>query len=574
MKIRSKPIPFFCLMAMLCSSVITLAQETGTISGRVVTADGSPIPNIGVYLTSGAATSGAGRSRGISRSTSSDKDGNFQFNNLPDRSYNLSHSVGKGYISAPVGQRMSRLRIGETVTLTMIKGGVITGRVTNSDGEPVVGVAVSVTRVRDQGDNRISAQTNFSPNNITDDRGIYRIYGLQPGKYIVAANAGPNFVAPAFSPYYGEAPTYHPSSTRETAAEVEVVAGGEATGIDIRYRGETGHIVSGTISGLGESARAGLTLRYAQSGGIVGYGSTQQNENESGFAIYGVPDGEYELTASYGNSETEDYSYSEPRRVTVKGADVGGLVLRMVPTANVSGRVTIEKSPTVCDGKLKFSYEEVSVSALRSEKVNASQGSPWAITGRSGSINDKGEFKINGLVPGRYRLNANLHYENYFVKSVKASSPTTRNFVSDLARNGLSLKSGEILSGVTVAITDGGASLKGKIVASEGSILPSRMKIHLIPVEPISADDLLRYAERWADNGSFVFTNLVPGKYWMLVRAVPESDQPELPATPTHWDAAERARLRREAEAANNVVELKPCQRLADQIFKYPVAVK
>ena len=37
---------------------------------------------------------------------------------------------------------------------------------------------------------------------------------------------------------------------------------------------------------------------------------------------------------------------------------------------------------------------------------------------------------------------------------------------------------------------------------------------------------------------------------------------------PIAWDAASRAKLRREAEAANTIVELKPCQQVVDYELK------
>ena len=38
---------------------------------------------------------------------------------------------------------------------------------------------------------------------------------------------------------------------------------------------------------------------------------------------------------------------------------------------------------------------------------------------------------------------------------------------------------------------------------------------------------------------------------------------------PAAWDAGSRAKLRREAEAANTSVELQPCQRLSDYSLRY-----
>jgi hypothetical protein len=41
------------------------------------------------------------------------------------------------------------------------------------------------------------------------------------------------------------------------------------------------------------------------------------------------------------------------------------------------------------------------------------------------------------------------------------------------------------------------------------------------------------------------------------------------PPQPVAWDAAERAKLRRDAEAAKNEVELLPCQRVKDHVLRF-----
>ena len=75
---------------------------------------------------------------------------------------------------------------------------------------------------------------------MTDDRGYYRLYGLPPGSYVVAAG-GPGQYFGSVNPFANDAPTYAPASTRDTAAEVMVRSDQEVTA-DIRYRGEPGHM--------------------------------------------------------------------------------------------------------------------------------------------------------------------------------------------------------------------------------------------------------------------------------------------------------------------------------------------
>jgi hypothetical protein len=190
-------------------------------------------------------------SRGSQNRTSTDEDGNFKFTGLAPRAYSVTASSVKGYAPSPVPfserQDSGWRHIGDNVTIIMMKGGAITGRVTNALGEPVIGVQVNAAMAR--GAERSQDRGGSGNHRFTDDRGVYRLYGLSPGTYIVFTRKS---FDPFPSPYDNDGPTYYPSSTRETAAEVTVTSGGEASGIDIGYRGDRGHAVSGLISFSGK----------------------------------------------------------------------------------------------------------------------------------------------------------------------------------------------------------------------------------------------------------------------------------------------------------------------------------
>jgi hypothetical protein len=506
-------------------------------------------------------------------SATTDEDGNFKFTGLSSRAYFINVHEARGYIYQPImASERNYYRIGDNVVISMIRGGVITGRVTTAEGEPMVGAQVSAMMSRDAEGAPVRRQYS-GRQRPSDDRGIYRLYGLAPGTYVVGVRS--NLSAQQVLPYTGDTPTFHPSSTRDTAAEVTVTSGGEAAGIDIRYRGDRGHIVSGSITGGGEVSYLYVLLFSLATDSYVGFGSVRPGEGARSFAIYGVSDGEYEVVGQSGGYNELEGFVAPPRRVTVRGADVGGIELKLAPRASITGKILVENQPNVCETKRKFSIEEVVVSLRRDEKKpeirSANQGYLADV-----APDDKGEFAIRHIDPGRFFIQPRLPSENWYVKSITAAPIAAGNTrkpasATDIARGGFALKAGEKLSGLTVTIASGAASLSGKVVAAkEGTRMPSRVRVHLAPAEAADAGAPLRYAEAIVrSNGVFELNNIAPGKYWLIARAAPDDETSDSPAAPIAWDATERAKLRREAEASKVEIELKPCQRKSEQIVKF-----
>src|SRR5262245_41497715 len=120
-------------------------------------------------------------------------------------------------------------------------------------------------------------------------------------------------------------------------------------------------------------------------------------------------------------------------------------------------------------------------------------------------------------------------------------------------------------------ISKDAAGLCGRVVPSgEGSQLPKRRRVHLIPAEAASADDLLRYAESPVrGDGSFEFKHIAPGKYLLSARQASEKEANDDQARPLAWDAGERSKLRQEAAAAMNEIELKVCERVKDHVLRW-----
>ncbi len=599
-----------CFLAMLCCAAIVVAQQpeapkTGAIKGRVLSDDGQPMANIPVTAipvgrnqarrqsTAPAQGPGGRVAQAIqtAQNTQSiqpiapsqvitDDDGNFEFSNLLPANYAIS-AAAPGYVSPlpeddedEVGNRSNLYRLGDVANITLVKGGVITGKILNANNEPLTGVTVNAVRIGNlKGEpDELSAARGFARGWRTDDRGLYRIYGLNPGMYIVQAgqigqgNRGPGAM---LSPFANDAPTYYPSSSRDAAMPLPVHPGSELSGIDIRYRGEKGRTVGGKVI-LAPTARPTTTqptptnfgtieIRLYVAGTDSVIATTFQNERaNSGFAMYNLPDGEYEIFARRPGTAGESDSVSERRPVSVRGADVSGIQLSLTPLALLSGKVLLEK-PLACPSPRQSFLEEVFLMAQRETATSSSR----AVAPQSAVPMPNGEFTLRNLEVGRWRLQTQLPDENWFLRSIKAVASTTTAAprrtpgaaatpLANFGQTGIQLKSGEKLTGVIVTLAEGAAGLKGTTDNARG-----KQQIHLIPAEKENADDVLRYAQtNTTGEGAFQFKHIAPGRYFVLAKSA-NDDSAKLA-----WDAARRAALRKEAEAAGNIVEFAACQRI------------
>lgn len=162
---------------------------TGAIAGTVVTDEQTPKPvrRASVMLTAGFA---------LPQSTITDDAGRFAFPGLPAgiytivvtkagfvTSYYQSTRPGRGPgmpIAVADGQRVTN------ISMRILHGSAISGVVRRSGGQPAVGVAIQASPIDTINGQRRNVLQNTALAT-TDDRGMYRIFGLAPGDYMVSA---------------------------------------------------------------------------------------------------------------------------------------------------------------------------------------------------------------------------------------------------------------------------------------------------------------------------------------------------------------------------------------------------
>jgi hypothetical protein len=572
---------FANIAVLLVVSVGIVAQEedakstaprTGAITGRVVNENGQPVPHASVFV-------GVPLDQMQSRSTSSDDSGNFQVGGLDALVYTVSASAPTYFLTPRDPDALpTYYRLGDSVTINLFKGGVITGTVTSSTGEPVVQASVRAIMIRDA-NGKPPKPGRFAIDRQTDDRGVYRIYGLPTATYIVAAG-GRSTYGYSNNAYDSDVPTYAPSSTRDTAVEVAIRGGDEATA-DIRYRGDSGHAISGIVSGpIAPNSNSNITLAQIVNGAPQYNSVSFQPFNRKGFAFYGVADGEYDLVAQsyFGRGES---IASEPMRITVKGSDITGLELVVRELASIKGRLALQPSTAAeCKNKRQPLLPETVVVASRNEK--SAQKDQLALSNffAQSVPSSTGDFALNNLSPGQFRLNTRFFAKYWYLRSIireNPGAPAARtglvNRQPDVARNGINLKFGERINGVAITLAAGAASLRGRLKQPEGESLPARLYLYLVPVEKENADDVLRFfATAVQSDATFAFNNLPPGRYWALARQAAETDPRSDAALRAFEEGDTRLKIRRAAETDRKEVEFKPCQNVTDYQLPFKIS--
>ena len=559
------------LLLLIPLSVVgqTETSKTDSITGRVVNESGQPLPNARVSLV----PIGGGRRTGL---TNTDSDGVFKVTGLDPVPYRI-HVAVPAYIATAnepeVGPSAKQYKVGDSARFVFTKGGVITGTVTTANDDPVIGIAVRAYMGRNQKDQRIpNAMVREST---TDDRGVYRIYGLPTGTYKVAAGGANEHYQGPLGAFDTFVPTYAPSSsTRDGAVEISVRTGEEANNVDINFRREMGRTISGAVSGSGIEAGFSVNLTTVAPAGSQSNLSRSNQPGISQFAFHGIADGDYYLTAQ-SHSQSGEVALTEPQLIRVRGADVEDVDLTFRALGSVSGRVQLEESKvTECQGKQPPAFKEMSIAAWHKDSDTA-RNQPqfiWSI-GAPVIPDSQGNFTIRNLASSQYYFVTRFPAKSWYLKSI-AMSPATANAVTrkpvDVTRVWTNVKTGDRLSGLVVTIAQGGASLQGQVVASEGATVPDKLFVFLVPTEREAAEEPRRfYGSAVTEEGKIGLYNLAPGRYWILAQPANDIAQASFAKMRMPDETETRARLRRDAEAAKIEIELKPCQDVVD--FRLPL---
>jgi protocatechuate 3,4-dioxygenase beta subunit len=369
------------------------AGPPASLSGVIVEAQtGSPVAGALVTLIGGEESRPAIRTTG---------DGRFSFASIRPGDYTLYVSAqsfvplrfGAASPGDPGTSIVARPGASVTLTVPLVRGGVIAGTVTTEAGDPFIHASIGLWRrgYSPQTGERTIVQV-WPVGGVTDDRGQYRLFNVPPGEYFVATTGeepprqGPQagrpddravrvmthadvqavrqtFVAPPPAIVVRATPTltFYPGVARpQDAAPISIAPGQDIASVDFVVKTAplatvAGSITAGTVAA--DLSRATIGLRATGLRAIISNFHHMFGWVDGGrFSLMGVHPGEYILFASV---VVDQVTLQAEERLTVSGRDISGIALTLEPGITVSGRVQYASAPPELAPRFRFVFRHI-----------------------------------------------------------------------------------------------------------------------------------------------------------------------------------------------------------------------
>lgn len=308
------------LLLALSLNQAPAADQPGRISGRVTLA-GSNAPVSGARITLIPTSRPAGPI-GPPPQAITDVDGRFGFGQVAPGTYRVD--AQKAGLAAPddvLRTRAITVAAGQStdVSLQMQKGAAITGKVFDPSGEPLSDARVVVLRRMPLPVGAASRGLPPMPRLIpvpspgaqTNDLGEFRVSGLAPGEYFVAATPrsiaqfGTAWSSPVRDQKAARTTlptTYYPGTSDQAAAQpIAVAAGAEVGNIFLTMRPVPAFRVSGVVvdeDGRPVGDAMVMLMGDPRSGALMGPVGNSTSRADGVFDIDDVPAGSYRANAS------------------------------------------------------------------------------------------------------------------------------------------------------------------------------------------------------------------------------------------------------------------------------------
>lgn len=500
----------FWVLLIFCNTVQTQPQTkpakkdaSSSISGKV-TIKGKGTPGIIVGLR-GPDFSGQLTSR---LKATTDQDGNYRITHVSPGTYRVMPAAPLFVSSGESDGKTLIITEGESVEgvdFALVRGGVITGKAVDSDGLPLIEEYIRLLPLEadsQQGRVNIGAAGIIQ----TDDRGIYRIFGIPPGRYKVVLGQAEDgsFGGPRRSRYKQ---TFSPGVIDSSKALViEVTEGSEAANVDITVGRSlttfaiSGKLINGQTLQPVPNVRPALQRIIGDRPSFMSWGSPSNSQGE--FKLENVSAGKYEISVP---SQPNSSLRSEPLSFEVIDQDVSGLLVKTSEGGSVSGLIVLDGGN---DRSFLARLSQVRLHTYVRNPANESFNS-WV---RPVTIDSDRGFRVSGLQSGF----VNFSFYGVDGRPVQGLALTRveRDGIAQPA--GIEIKDGEQVTGVRLVVSYGNGKIRGVIKIENGELpLNARFAVWFTNPEddPTRANRITQISPEVDSRGHFLVEGLAAGTY-------------------------------------------------------------
>jgi hypothetical protein len=499
-------------VALVATMPLVSGQQAppARLFGRIVAADtGAPVRSAAIRVV--ATNPGTG-----TLVATTDDNGAFDVRDVPPGQY-LVQVTKPGFVSTRFSLAAGTadpfgVSSGQQVDmrdLRLPRAGVVSGRVLDGYGDPVADIAVTAWRMEylSPARRRIVSRASFQ----TNDLGEFRVHGLEPGKYFIAASRSVAGLR--------EAPTFYPGTPNASEAlSIEVQAGQEASGIHFQMLAVPYGAVSGVVlnsrGGPYDNAVVGLVAARADDVQVNTVQLLAETDRQGRFRIVNVSPGEYRLevfskafmenvgkTGSTGIG-TVPVGEVASQPVTIISGRTEEVSVQASRGFSVRGRVFIDGAPAVADVAVKLQVSAFPTYAGISGQALPSQA----------DVGSDGTFVFEGV---------------HGTRAISVRGPAVASLHRVLFRGRDVSESGvEVVSetdGVELHLTTKPSRVEGSVRDANGAAVPAG---RVVLFSPDRADWVRPVTRRFRDvslkgDGTFVSVGLPAGSY--LAVLVPES---------------------------------------------------
>ena len=342
----------FAIALLLLSALLASAQDSApaasasSSAGTVVKEPGSePLKKALVQVVA------EDQKQGGNYTATTDADGHFRIENVLPGRYRLFMEKtgfvevnGRGFKADVNVFTVEAGRAMEDLLFRMLPTAIISGRVTDEDGDPMSGVRIIAQKKKPGKSTRETVASES-----TNDLGEYRLSGLFPGQYWIAAMPPPDMrdyeKQPEKSPSGDNqsetepdtryVTTYYPGTYDVMQASAVTLKAGDEMPVNLMLVPARTYRIRGIVAGIKTGQKAAVEL-VSKAGDSI-------RANEAGpdgqFEVRGVGPGSYTVGATVG---TEPQSLTARQDISVGAADVEGVKLTAVPSFKLSGHLRVE----------------------------------------------------------------------------------------------------------------------------------------------------------------------------------------------------------------------------------------